>query len=357
MKRKKRSVHLKVRHFIWIFAAILLVFLTLVFFSYFTARVKVEEAMIERIKAQELTLARAGALSISEFLKEKKIELVLLSKIEPIKAGREKESREIMKETVEQVKEGPFKDIVRINQEGEALWVVNAFNDRRGEGVFLADRDYFLWAKTQKDPGEVFVSEPIISRGGVTEGKWIVVIAAPVFNQESFNGVIIINLLLEDLTKKFVSSLAFSSQVEFHIINQEGIIVVSSVSETGGEDFLECFQQQEGKEKEDCLNLVEKALSGGEDSFVSCCVFGGDKEETQWVSAFSPIKINGVVWSLWISVPYQEVLDLISPIAAIQAQTLIWGLMGLVVLLFFFIFGLRVAQKNGFIDGFRNGRG
>jgi len=212
-------------------------FLTAGILLYWLAGARPEQVMVERVKPQEMTLARPGAFSIVEFFRERKTELLLFH-TEAIRAGREKEGRKAMRVLVEQLREEPLADIVRVSREGKVLWGTNVADDRRGEGVSLADRDYFLWAKGQKEPGKVFVGKPVIPREGIKEGKWVVVMATPIFYQERLNGLVFISFPLGDLTPRFITPLVFSPAVQSLIIAQDGTIAASLVPGAIGQNAL-----------------------------------------------------------------------------------------------------------------------
>jgi hypothetical protein len=357
---KKRGLLLdkvKVRHFPWFLAGVLVLFLTTGIFVYWQAGRQVEQAVIDRVKEQTLILARSGSLSISQFFEARKNEVILLSKVEAVAAGREKEGREALQVLVETLKDADVVDVVRTNKEGIVLWEANLFDTRLGEGISVADRDYFLWAKEQKESRDVFVGLPVVARGGMLKGKWAVVMAAPVFYQGEFNGIVSLGIPLEVLAEKYVKPLVLSPRTEALVIARNGVILASTVPGAVGENLLERVQAEKGKRQKEYLALVKEALSGKEGSSVYYfhLLFPAE-EQTKVVTAYAPIKLGDQIWSLWVSLPHEEATRYVQPVLAIQNQGLFFGLTGLVVLVLTFVLGVRVAQREGFIDGFRDGR-
>lgn len=43
-------------------------------------------------------------------------------------------------------------------------------------------------------------------------------------------------------------------------------------------------------------------------------------------------------------------------LGVISVGIFVLGALGILIIGFLFVFGIRVAQKNGFVDGFKNGR-
>lgn len=350
---KIKISNLRLSHFRLILAMVLITFSIAGVFLFWKVAERAEKAIVERIEAQELTLARSGALSITEFFQERKTELLLLAEVEAVKAGREKEGREVLANLVGQLEKGPLADVVRVNREGKALWVSNVENNREGEGVSLADRDYFIWAEEQKEPGEVFISEPIIARGGIKKGGWVVVVATPVFYQNSFNGLVFISFPVDDLTEKYITPLAFSSRTKALIITREGTVIGSNVPEAAGENVLTYPQQEDWQGREEYLDMAREALTGKEGSQAHLYhLFAPYNRQVKLITAYTSVKINSQAWSLWISTPYEEAMRFFSPFRLNQIGGIIFVSVLVLILILTLIFGVRIAHKDAFLDGY-----
>jgi len=133
--------------------------------------------------------------------------------------------------------------------------------------------------------------------------------------------------------------------------------LASTVPGAVGENLLERVQAEKGKHQKKYLAMVKKALSGKEGSLIYYfhLLFPAE-DRTKVVTAYAPIKLGNQIWSLWISLPHEEAARYVWPILSIQNKGLFFGLMGLVILVLTFVLGVRVAQREGFIDGFRDGR-
>ena len=344
------SLHkIKTCHFRWLLSGFLLISLTAGILFYWQASETTEEVTLTRLKEHKLTLARASAHIISQFFQDKQTELLLLAEIEAIERGRPVETEAILEDVYEHLRqEEVVGDIVRVGGEGEII--ASAYTK---EQISLADRDYFVWAKKQVKPGGVFFSEPMVARGGPGKGKLGMVMATPIFYQDEFNGLLLFAFTLENLTERFVTPLARSTQVQALIIAQNGRVAASTLSHVLGQDI---FEYLGGKEwgTEELIETVKEAQKE-EKSLVHFCgdAAGGQKRA---LSTFSPVNINQVNWVLWVSSPYEVVMESAWPLRRNQTIGITFGLLGLLALAFLYVFGVRVAQKDAFIDGFRNGR-
>jgi hypothetical protein len=315
--------------------------------------------MVERVKTQVLIQARSQALSIAEFFKDKQVSLLLLAESEPVKRMEEIEGRKALKVYVDNLyqKSGSVADVVRVDKSGVIVWNINIRENREGEGNLIADREYFVWAKEQKEPGEVFINTPVIARGGLFKGNWGAVMATPVFYQGTFNGIVFVSFSVEDLTKKYITPMAFSPETNSLIISQDGTIVASNDTNLVGRNAIELVQQKEWKGREEMTILLKSSLEGKEEAVVHPCFrYGGFDNPEKAISAYSPMRVNGNLWSMWISVPYEEAIKFAWPIKLGQAQGFTVGAIGGLILVLFFVFGVRIAQRDAFVDGFRDGR-
>lgn len=349
---------LHLRHFLWFLVAVLAALVSLEMIFRWRVMDQSEAVISERLVAQEMTLVRSGALAIADFFDYKEPELLLLAVNPAVQAGEEREGRRVMELWAKNLYEqrGILVDAVRVDKDGIGLWTVNAEENREGEGVSLADRNYFLWAKEQKDL-EVFVSEPLFARGGVLKGEWAVVMAAPVFYQGSFNGVVILGLPIGKLTEKYVTPLLFSDQAQVNLFDENGAIVTSSEAGMTGINIFEYVQDKEWPGKEEFLATVKDALAGNAGGAVynlySQTLAG---ESMRKAVAYAPVEIDGQTWSLMVTVPYQGVSGIMSPFEKNWALWAVFSLICLPALILMIVFGVRVAQRDGFHDGFLDGR-
>ncbi len=343
-----------VRNYRWFLTLFIVSGLISGVFLYFLAGDRAEKTMVERIQSQELTLARAGALSIENFFKESKSHLLVLSQTESIRRMDVKTATRIMEVLVSEAGEIMPIEVILVDKDGNALWAASPYDSRFPEAESLADRDYFLWAKQQTGEKKVFISDPLSARGGTWKGEPAVVMATPVFYQNNFNGVILIGFPLKYLIKRYVEPLAFSPQSDSVVISEDGTVIISANEEIVGQKLINYLEEKNLFQEASALKgLMENMSRGQEWSGLHPC-FRYDWQQA--ISVATPIEINGKRWFLLISTDYNEVLEITQPLKVMQAIGFILGLSLFVVLFLFFIFGLRMAQRDAFLNGFKKAR-
>jgi len=348
--------NLKSHHFLGIIVLVAMIFLLPGLLLFQTSRNNIEGVMTNQVGEENLVTARSGALVISDFLENTRTGLILLSKIESVKSLKEEGESELLF-LVNQLKNKPLSDIVRVDKEGKVIWGFMANSQEVIEkGLDLSDRDYFIWAKQQKE-SETYISKPLLSRGGLKKGDMIIVIAVPVFYRNEFNGVIFASFPIEGLIKQYVKPLVVPSDLKLFILSDDGTIVASSDSRLIGENIIDRVQANERQEDKEKFIQMIKGIFSGEEGTAAHYYFplNESRKKLTLITAYSPIVINGIHWSLWLSSPHSEVARLISPLKLNQARGMVLGLSAGVGLIFLLIFGFRVVQRDAFFDGLSDG--
>ena len=346
---------LRTYHFVRISAAGLGTFLAIAVVFYWFSGWQTDQLIIERVKTQEMSMARSGALSITEFFKARKKELVILSELEAIRASGEKEGMDVLSILTRELKKEntPVGNVIRVDKEGITVWGTNVElggQDEDAIGVDLSGQDCFLWAKTKGETGKVFLGEPIVAQGGSLKGKRMVSMSTPVFYQGRFNGIIVATFPIDELAKKYLEPLSLSPKTHYTIVSEKGEIITSTFNELIGKNILQI--QEQGNWPEASRQLVKSAIRGEEGTAFHPFINLLTKDHSEAVSAYSPIKINGSIWSLWVSVPYNEIKKLVMPFRQNQILALIIVSGGSLILMLIYILGIRVSQKDGFLDGY-----
>lgn len=357
MTKKLKLEKLKTRHFLRILVLLVALFSVVFVLAWWQAGDKAEKEIIERIKTQELLTARSGALSMGEYFKPKAVSLILLSEMGAIKEGDRGKGEELIRVLMEELRGEPLVDIFWLDKEGQAKWATNLRGERVREEIYLGDRSYFQWAKEQKEPRGIFMSEPLISRGEQRGQESILVMATPVFYQEQFNGVVLMSFSVPELTKKYLTPLIFDPEdYVFTVTTQNGTILSTLREELIGKNIFTMISQNawSAKEKEDFQKKIQESSEGKEGTFMHPDYTSVAKAKL--ITAYAPVMVKNQAWSLWVSVPYEKVVVEVMSLRFVQNQVLLVALIGIVVLVLVFIFGTRVAQKDGFMDGFLDGR-
>lgn len=309
----------------------------LIFWNAFT---KAEHVLADRIKAREFILARAGALAIGDFFDTRKIKLLILADLPEIKSLDQEKGRATTQKFIQEMKDRPLTSLGTTDKNGKIVWSENPQQQKVVEGVDLSDRDYFLWAKNQKKPGNVYIAQPVIARTGPAKDTWIIIMATPLFNQNQFNGILYAVISTKDLVEKYVTPLTVSPFSAQLILTEEGNVVASTVAENTN---LNIFQKNP--------DLADDFKNNKNGSAIAELSLAKDNPAKS-IFGYAPIKTGNQSWFLLVSVPYGEVYTQMNPFSEAQNESLALLFIGLISIILFHIITIRVAESNGFRDGY-----
>jgi hypothetical protein len=310
-----------------------------------------QKVLINRIQDEKLIVARAGSKAVADYFSARKVELLLLNDVEAVRRGEKESGSQTLKNVLERVGDSLLVDVVRIDKEGKIIFAASG-----AEGEFVSDRKYFLWAKKQISADEVYLSEPVVARGGPTEGKIAMVMASPIFNLGESDGAVIMVFDLEDLTQRFIKPLTLSGDDQITLIDESGQVVTSSFIGSSGENIFDLIGKDNWQGQEEFMVTVEDSLKGNEGRAIVPYLVPTTKEVKRAIAVYTPIKIDGLMMTLWVLMPYKKAINLVMPLLKAQTLGIIIGLTVIVFFILVLIFGVRVAQRDGFVDGFRDGR-
>lgn len=108
-------------------------------------------------------------------------------------------------------------------------------------GGSLGDRDYFTWAKTNPEPNEYFVGQPVINRLGASKGQIIIPVAAAVYKNRVLNGAVVTSVELVPLAQKYLELMKVSDISQVYLISKQGKLLYSNSLPDDAAD-LDLFQ-------------------------------------------------------------------------------------------------------------------
>lgn len=190
-------------------------------------------------------------------------------------------------------------------------------------GVSLADRDYFVWAKSQPREGEYFVGQLVKSRVGASKGQVIVPVASPVYQNGVFTGVVVASVKLNLLTQHYLELMKVPDQENVYLVNQSGDVLYSnSAPDSVGSNIFEL------------LPGLKNILNTGQE---------GNLQTKAHLKAYSPISLGSQNWSLVVVSPIQNVVNLTMPVYIRLAIMLL--LVFLAILLFGAVTSREVQKR------------
>lgn len=345
---------LKANHFPGILAIFIFIILTLGIPLWWLAVKEGEGLLIKEARSGNLTLTIANANILSDFFQEFKVNLVLLAEAQAIKSGNTEEGSNILKLFIKEHKGNAQGDMVRVNKDGQVIFGVNATGQQIiGTGISLIDRDYFQWASQQPGIGEVFIAKSVVARDDTDTNKPLIIMASPVFSQDQFEGLVFISFDIDALVGKYVTPLAKYPDSSSMIVDNEGNIVATSIPAMMTKNINSPNNHNLVLDKENFQRAIQMAKNNQEGSFILDSLIY-NKPQTMIIS-IAPIKMGEQIWSLWLSVPQEKVLLENISFKLRSIYFLVYVLVSFVVLMFIFILGVRLAQRDGFFDGYMDG--
>lgn len=288
-----------------------------------------KSTVTQQLLRRQQTIARAEASNITSFFQVFGDSMAVLAQLSSMER-RGPETVQDMDAFVEQWRDSDLVGgVVLTDRNGVVRFNSNVLGTR-DVGASLADRDYFVWAENQLGEGEYFIGQPVVSRLGASKGQTIVVVAAPVYQNGIFAGVVAASVKLQPLTERYLGLMKVSDATDVYLINEHGdLLYSSSASDAMGSNLFEHLQGLKNT-----LNTTEEGKLQ-----VSYLDPKSGKPEEHLI-AYSPITLGSQNWLIIMASPIQDITDLTAPIYIRIAAMLL--LVSLTVLLF----GVIVSRDN-----------
>lgn len=264
---------------------------------------------------REVTIARAGASNIASFFEVFGQSVAVFSQLSSMENLGTK-TLEDMDTFMDQWRDsGLVGGIVLTDRNGVVRLNSNVLGTS-DIGASLADRDYFVWAKLKPKRGEYFIGQPVVSRLGATKGQIIVPVAAPVYQNDVFVGVVSTSVKLKPLTERYLGLMKISERTGVYLLSGRGEVLYSS---SGSQTLSDNLKAALDTTKEGQLSAEGRSI------------------------AYSPVPLGSQSWLLIVASPRADDLTSTTPFY-IRQVALLLGL-SFTTLLFGVIVGRR-GQKR-----------
>lgn len=315
-----------------IFLVYAVVVISLAIFFYWWGEKQTERVLVEQMLHRETVLVREGAGEMTRYFQDQENRVLFLAELLSLVKPDNQQTAKILKEKLVRLP-SPGVDIIRVDKTGRVV--------ARGSGLSeitdISDRDYFLWAKEKENHGQVFYSQIAVARGGPAKDQKAFALATPVYQDDQFAGLVAIIISMPELVKTYVVPLAVTENSSSFLVFGGRVLFMAEgkFSEASIEELIEG----------EALEKIKK----GED---------GKAVVTTRLVAFTPVKLgDNLIWSLGTTVPQKEALVFLGPFRQHQVAGLVFSLLSVLAVSILFVFGLRLAQRQGFFDGLRDGKG
>lgn len=302
----------------WIFRLSLMVITVLGVAFYLVLGRAAHSSVTELLLIQQQTIARAEKSNIITFFERFGDGVATLAQTTSVERG-DADVLEDLDTFMEQRRDtGIIGGVILTDKVGIVQYNSNALGTRDvGENV--SDRNYFAWAKSEAKKGEYYISRPMVSRLGASEGQTIIVVASPVYRNGEFSGVVAASVKLEPLVERFFGIMKVSDSTSVYLVDENGDLIYSNA------DGTDALSDQTFSDR------IKNALGATE---------GGRFSTDKYLAAYSPITLGVQKWLLIISYPTQEASGLTTPFYV--RQTLLFIVTAAII----FLFATMSARKN-----------
>jgi hypothetical protein len=312
--------------------------------AFFIMSYQAKNSLVEQTLYREQLVARSGASDVSSFFDIISRSITIQADNPDVKnltVGVDNSLHSYISHWINT----PYVSILLLDREGAVRCKVN--NEVLTPiCTSLADRKYFIWAETAKN-GEVFVSEPGISRTGITKGKTIVTVSSPTFDKNGqFSGVLVGGVLLNDLTIQYLDPLKISDKTRVYLFNQDGMVISSPVDSLLGINYIDYLKGKPFLGAENVAKIFADAMGSGKEGKMDIVLAENSTNKlTRFLVAYSPVEIEGQKWFLAVETPVDDALIFLTPFYVRGIE--------IIALAFFaiLIIGIRAAKIKGYSEG------
>jgi len=328
------------------------------------AKSQVQRSLVEQMLHREQVIARSEARSIERFF-ESVARVVMTESDCPMIEAFGLAAQERMSELIDKWEGIALTELLLIDSQGQVKYEVSREETRVVEnpGVSVADREYFIQAKSAKE-SRIYIGDPVQARGGPFQGEYVVPVAAPIIEAGRFKGVLVGGVLLSQLIDNYLEPLIISERTEVHLINSENVIIGSSLVDLIGNNlskYTESGVREETRIKlEELVKEVEETSEGKVEVVLESLDGSGKQEEI--LIAVSTVHLDKVSlgglpdWYVAVETPREDAMHFFGMFGA--AIRIVITVLILMTLCFSaaLIMTMRLVQEDAYLDGLTDGR-
>ena len=312
----------------WLLGALLIAGLCAFFYLVFVRGT--ESATIQILLNRQQIIARAEANNVESFFQVFGESIAVLAQLSSMESLGTKTLEDVATFVDQWRESGLVGGVVLTDKNGLVQLNSNVLGTS-DIGTSLADRDYFVWAKGEPKEGEYFIGQPIVSLLMATKDQIIVPVAAPVYQNSTFVGVVSATVKLQPLTERYLKLMKVSDDLtEVYLVDQYGKLLYSPVRDAAGSDVSELLG-------DNIKNALDTNQEGKMRATYSDSKSGKPEDH---LIAYSSISLGGQNWLLITSSTYRSVVDLTVPTQILQTAMLILASLSIL------LFGIIVAREN-----------
>jgi hypothetical protein len=336
-----------------LFTFVIVCLLTASILLVFSTEREVVWAETTRVGTDKQVVALAGAQRIKSFFERVEADLRILSQASVSGELDRQELRRLLGITVDRYEGTPLVSLARIDREGKVVLAACRERLMVSEGADLSDKSYFIWASQQKDDNGVFLSEPMIARGGPAEGQWGLVIAVPSFQNGEFNGAMLASVVLDKLIEEYVESLAVYEGSGVILLDKTGAVLYCGCGgDSLGKNISEFLVAEDSREEKLYGGYVDEILNG-HNSWVELDMrFSLEDRLQPWIVGFASMDFGGDRWVLLSMVTNKEAFGRIEKYQRIAYLGLLMAGLSATIIGMLWILSVRKTQQVWYKRGY-----
>ena len=316
---------------VWYIGVLLISILGLAF--YLVLGKGTESSVSNSLLHQKQVIARAEAGNITSFFQAYGNSVAILAQLNTMSRQDEMSLRD-MDLFVEQWRSsGLVAGVILTDKDGVVVLNSNV-KGTSDTGDLLTDRDYFQWAKAKDrvDKKTYFIGRPVVSRLGASEGETIIPVAAPVYQDDIFSGVVVAATKLRPLTELYFGLLNVSNITDVYLISEDGSLLYSSSEEDAlGENLITRLQGRPFLGSPLTIDVLKSALATSKE---------GTLHTKTHLVAYSPVLLEDQKILLVIASPAQIISEYTTPTYVRTTGVL------LLVTLAVILFGITASRET-----------
>ena len=296
-------------------------------FFYFFLIWRVSSTLVEQTLRKQELAAKAGSKSINIFVKNLGFQTSIFATRMSIISPNTQDTPQALKNLVEGMSTTPMTGVILTDSRGIVLYGYEKPGSFAG-GMDISDREYFKWAKGASE-GEIYVSAPINSRLGFSEGRYIVPLATPVIKEGKFNGVLVTAFFIDEITTQYLDELKIRDNTRIYLIDKEGVIISSPTEALLGQNYLDYIKNSNIDGSNEIYETLSSALASDTAGQIHISLPDETKSGTltRFLIGYAPVELDNSRWVLAIATPVSDALASLTPLYFRDL-----GIIGLVVL-------------------------
>lgn len=312
----------------------------LIAFSYRTYE-EYKKIIITQEEQQLLDISKSICRSIEVFIDdiEDSMKVVTLDKqfikeISNIEQGR---TTNISSEKFKSYCEAEGKPVTGVYYYDKNAKLITKYSKNEEVNSSAVQNDISTAIETKKTfVGRVFADE--------NKKSFIVNIYQPVFDENSFKGVMVASISLDAIFDKLIAPVKIGEKGYAMVKDQEGIIIMHNVKEQVGMDVIDTRKQTfPGLDFRELEELIDNQLKGVEGTALYHSYWWGDNElkKVKKFNAYSPVYFGDYFWIVAITMAYDEIQG---PINTFLFKII--GIDFLVAVVLFLLFSILIQMKK-----------